>query len=334
MKHIITRFFIVIFFLIFIFIIPQLVIAAQIRLAWDANTERDLAGYKLFYRTDQGSFEEPIKLGKGTTITLTGLIQGQTYCFALKAYDWSRLDSDFSNQVCGIAHDVLYGKWVFDISGTDKGGAVLRFEDSQNTLRGYGITNNLDFFGIEGTYTVEEDKTISGSYKTYDFLNPESTPGNGNIGGEVDQGGTRITLELDTLSLSMKGSLFIEDPYNPQYPDIAEGWTLHITGAKKGDIDALKIEPYPLPGESYSGLFKFSGSGVTTNLESIDLVGVLFLTSKNIFGVSIYGVYEISRDLSDTGFFSGSLNRNLTRFNARSLSDNGNRYTLTGQVIP
>ena len=35
----------IIFLLIFLFLIPQLVIAAQIRLAWDPNTERNLSGY-------------------------------------------------------------------------------------------------------------------------------------------------------------------------------------------------------------------------------------------------------------------------------------------------
>jgi len=102
-------------FLLFSIPLCQLSLAAQIRLAWDPNTERDLAGYNVYYGTASWSFGDPIKLRKVTTYTLTGLKQSQTYCIALKAYDWSRLDSYFSNQVCVIAHDMLYGEWVFDI---------------------------------------------------------------------------------------------------------------------------------------------------------------------------------------------------------------------------
>lgn len=316
----------IIFLLISIFLIPQLVIAAQIRLAWDPNTEHNLLGYWVYYGTAPWSFDESIKLRKVTSFTLTDLIKGQTYYIAITARDWRKLESGFSNQVYGIAHDVLHGKWVFDISGADKGGAVLRFEDNQNTFRGYGITNHLDFFGVEGTYSVEEDQTISGTYIIYDFQDPVHVLGTGHISGEVGRKGTTVTLDLDVLSLHMKGSLFIEDPYNPQYPDVPEDWALHISGGIKGDIDPLKIEPYPVSGEKYSHLFQFSGSGVTTNLESIDLSGVFLLSSKNY----VYGVYEISKDLSDEGFFSGSLNHSLTKLKAKSLSDKGNRYTFTG----
>ena len=104
---------------------------------------------------------------------------------------------------------------------------------------GYGITNNFDFFGIDGTYNIEEDKTISGTYEIYDFYNPESVLGNGNISGNVDGTGTKITLTLDGLSLNLKGTLFIEDPYEPQYPDIPKDWTLHIAG---GGYFFFKIE--------------------------------------------------------------------------------------------
>ena len=309
---------------------PEFVIAAQIRLAWDPNTERNLAGYEVYYGTAPWSFGEPIKLRKVTGFTLSGLVKGQTYYIAVTAYNWGKLESWFSNQVSGIAHDVLYGKWVFDISGSDKGGAVLRFEDNQNTFRGYGITNQLGFFAVEGTYNIVEDEIILGTYQMYDFHDPGYVLGSGNISGEVGIKGTTVALELDGLSLHMKGSVFIEDPYKPQYPAVPEDWTLHITRGIKGDVDPLKIEPYPVSGEVYSHLFDFSGSGVTTNLEPIDLTGVFLLTPKN----KVYGVYELSKTLSDTGYFSGSFNRNLKRFNVKSVSDNGNRYTFTGQVKP
>ena len=40
---------------------------AQIKLVWDANTEIDLAGYRVYFGTAQCNFEESITLGKVTT---------------------------------------------------------------------------------------------------------------------------------------------------------------------------------------------------------------------------------------------------------------------------
>jgi len=50
------------------------IFAAQIRLAWDPNTESDLAGYKVYYGTTSGKYGTPIDAGNVTTYTLTGLL--------------------------------------------------------------------------------------------------------------------------------------------------------------------------------------------------------------------------------------------------------------------
>ncbi len=72
--------------------------AADIPLAWDANTEADLAGYKVYYGTTSGAYGTPIVIGKQTTYTITGLSAG-TYYIAVTAFNTSGLESGFSNEV-------------------------------------------------------------------------------------------------------------------------------------------------------------------------------------------------------------------------------------------
>ena len=71
--------------------------ALDVTLAWDANTEPDLAGYKLYYKTDAagppytgtGATEgdSPIDVFDVTQYTIHGLANGVTYYFVVTAYD-------------------------------------------------------------------------------------------------------------------------------------------------------------------------------------------------------------------------------------------------------
>ena len=83
----------------------QSALAANINLAWDPNTEPDLAGYRVYYGTASGTYGAPIDVKKVTTYTLTGLTLGQTYFLAVTAYDTSGNESDYSNEVSGTAKE-------------------------------------------------------------------------------------------------------------------------------------------------------------------------------------------------------------------------------------
>jgi len=86
-------------FLFAIVALPHFVWAAQIKLAWDANTESDLAGYKVYYGSGSRSYGSSIDVGKVTAHTLTGLTEGQTYYIAVTAYNKSYSESGYSNEV-------------------------------------------------------------------------------------------------------------------------------------------------------------------------------------------------------------------------------------------
>ena len=91
--------------------------AANIKFAWDTNTEPDLSGYKVYYGTTPRTGTDPkscglcgystvVPTGNVTTYTISNLISGQTYYFSITASDTSTNESGFSNEVNGPAIDV------------------------------------------------------------------------------------------------------------------------------------------------------------------------------------------------------------------------------------
>ena len=81
-----------------LFLLPMTVNGAEVDLAWDANTEPDLAGYKIHYGTASGDYSHSIDVGDVTEYTLAGLNADVTYYMAATAYD---ADDDAS------AHSVI-----------------------------------------------------------------------------------------------------------------------------------------------------------------------------------------------------------------------------------
>jgi fibronectin type 3 domain-containing protein len=71
----------------------------EVTLAWDANTEADLAGYRVYVGTTAGVYVSNVDVGNVTTYTVTGLSVGQTYFFAVTAYNDGAAESGYSNEV-------------------------------------------------------------------------------------------------------------------------------------------------------------------------------------------------------------------------------------------
>lgn len=80
-------------------------------LSWEANTEPDLAGYKIYYGASpragdcpDGGYLEKIEVGKTTTpekpsFTVKGLEAGKTYYFSVTSRDTSGNESCFSAEM-------------------------------------------------------------------------------------------------------------------------------------------------------------------------------------------------------------------------------------------
>ncbi len=75
--------------------------SSSIRLTWNANTERDLAGYRVYRATSSGAYGAPITTiqGNTTSYVATGLRFGTTYFFVVTAFDIAGNESAYSNEV-------------------------------------------------------------------------------------------------------------------------------------------------------------------------------------------------------------------------------------------
>lgn len=75
---------------------------STVNLAWDANTETDLAGYKLYQSNAiAGTYTvvQPAIAKTATTTSVAGLTDGN-WCWKLTAFDTAGNESGFSNIVC------------------------------------------------------------------------------------------------------------------------------------------------------------------------------------------------------------------------------------------
>ncbi len=77
-------------------------------LAWDANVDSDISGYKIYYGTSSGKYDRHVEVtdpGAGDTVTyrLTNLTRGQTYFLAVTAHNSNGNESGYSNEVSGTA---------------------------------------------------------------------------------------------------------------------------------------------------------------------------------------------------------------------------------------
>ncbi len=72
---------------------------SNVTLSWVANTEPDIAGYRLHYGTTAGSYDHHLEAGNATTAVLSDLADGTTYFIALTAYNAAGIESQPSNEI-------------------------------------------------------------------------------------------------------------------------------------------------------------------------------------------------------------------------------------------
>ena len=193
--------------LILIFLVSaQNVYSLDVTLAWDPNSEKDLAGYRVFYREDGQSYdyEDPAWEGSETTYAIYNLNDNTTYYFVVRAFDiWGSESSD-SNEArytpAGTSGTIELGEVSVDhnwkrvefseafsdpvvvakpLSYNGGDPAVVRIRDVDSTgfeirvqewdyLDGTHTTENVSYIIMErGTYILEDGaKVEAGTFDT------------------------------------------------------------------------------------------------------------------------------------------------------------------------
>ena len=84
---------------VLLMLISTALFAGNVTVSWDANTESDLSGYKVYYGTESGAYDKVVNVGNITSQKIENLTDGQTYYFVVTAYDASGNESSFSAEV-------------------------------------------------------------------------------------------------------------------------------------------------------------------------------------------------------------------------------------------
>jgi hypothetical protein len=226
---------------------------------------------------------------------------------------------------------ILDDGWLFKISKGDTGGATLLFDES--SFGGYGVSYEWGIFRIRGNYDIDTNGLITGTYGLSDIGTEPPTSGSGNITGSVNSSATKMKLLLKDLSelpvSNMAGARLLNEP------DILGNWVATISGDTTGSFDPLTIDSFQGGGEAVSHVFEISGSGS----DSTNIQGNLFFTPGaktdsygNVIGNIVYGVYEMTGGINETGVISGTINPTKGKFTFNMISDNGiNQYKLVGK---
>lgn len=80
-------------------LIPMSLTATSLQVSWNANTESDLSGYRVYVGNATGNYTSCVDVGKATSYRIYNVTQGKTYYIALTAYDTSGNESGYSQEV-------------------------------------------------------------------------------------------------------------------------------------------------------------------------------------------------------------------------------------------
>jgi hypothetical protein len=125
--------------------------AQRVTLAWDASRSAGVAGYRLYYGTNTGSYQ---------FVTNTGLVRTQSvvlphrgrWFFAATAYDTNGLESDFSNEASWQskpAAPVMAGEsWVRLTPVLGRSSNLVVWESVTGEATWFPATNRAEWFRV------------------------------------------------------------------------------------------------------------------------------------------------------------------------------------------
>ncbi|HWW01928.1 MAG TPA: fibronectin type III domain-containing protein [Candidatus Acidoferrum sp.] len=98
---------------------------SRVALAWDASRGGAIAGYRLYSGVANQSYSTMEDVGNATTATVSNLVAGMTYYFAVTAYDPAGLESAFSAEVGYTVPSTPAAPVSLQLSFTETGEVLL-----------------------------------------------------------------------------------------------------------------------------------------------------------------------------------------------------------------
>ncbi len=171
MRHLRSIFVMIVAFLT---LFPSPGIAASIRVSWNANTDTDLAGYKVYYGTQSNTYGTPANVTSGTSYDITSVEAGTTYYTAVSAFDTSGNESAKSTEqsITVPAADTTppTGTIVINFGAASANSAsvtlTLSAIDTGGTVTGMKFSNDGLTYSSEVSYATSYSWTLSSGIGT------------------------------------------------------------------------------------------------------------------------------------------------------------------------
>ena len=161
--------------LIILFVSPAtLAHGFSLSFAWDANTDADFAGYRVYYKQAGQNYDygNPAWQGTAITCTISGLSENTTYYFVSRAYDKYGNESENSVELC-------YNPQTADRDGD----GTLDYQDAFPDDPGEWLDTDGD--GIGNNADLDDDNDgMPDSWEVQYGLNPLVDDASGDLDGD------------------------------------------------------------------------------------------------------------------------------------------------------
>lgn len=148
--------------IISIFTIATSSIAADLHFSWLPSSEGDLNGYAIHYGPISKDYTESLDMGTPSlangrvdaTISVPDLTEGETYYFALTAYNSAGDHSDFTNEI----------SWTVPVTDNGSPGAEVIIDNGDPGTQAIGNwkpSAGTDYYGTKSDYSFEANATYS-----------------------------------------------------------------------------------------------------------------------------------------------------------------------------
>jgi PKD repeat protein len=273
--------------------------AGSLNLAWDASPSSDVGGYKIYYGQTSQNYTASVDVGNVTAYQMTGLQDGATYFFALKAYNTAKsIESAYSNEASATVSTIsaVSANFSANITSGNPGMVVAFTPITTGTITqwlwnfGDGGTstaqNPTHTYNLAGSYSVSltvTGSTGSGSATkiTPNFItvtNPTALPPVAGFSVDSVTGGTPKTVNFtDTSTGSITTRLWdfgdssTSTLQNPSHTySVAGTYTVSLTATGSGGSNTIKksslitITSQPANNNGPVAFYNFEGNSTTT----------------------------------------------------------------------